>query len=1173
MTFFSVAEYGGKMSDKCETIFLPDKPAEKDEFGSHQTVVDSIVHIIRTQKGEKLIALLGGWGSGKSTIVELLEKRLKGENGNNQTADDNAVFIFDTWACGEDPIRYVLLRELIRYLKNIEWISAKDKEELDNRLTVVSAKKEESKRIEGPLTDFLETMLIISIALFTIGLKLFSDYVNFRLLTSALLNKHYEVFIVAIKEPMTFITIALLVLPFIVFAVGCILGKNLVSILFSKLRTVSETFVTKIEPNFKEFQRLFSDIMDRTANSSSRKLCIVIDNLDRIGRDKAKEDWTTLVNFISFDKEQKHKEWHENLWFIVPFDDIEIRELWDNDNEKKLSNHFVDKTFQISVHVPPLITSNWQVYFSNYMRKAIRNPIHTDAEFYQIYRLFQLKKTIENTIPTPREIKIFINKLAAVHIQRCTKNPNDSNYISLVSQALFVLYVDRIRSINVILDGSVFDEEIRRNYLNDEVLNDFLSLYLNVEKEMASQVLYQPKIESAFINGEYGIIEDVIDRIGFIEQTVIFLVNRRDEMIKNPITIAYSGLILKEIGKSIDIDIYSRSEMLRKLSSYLSRVASFNSLDEKSGIGLVYIINNAERKDETCTRVLSLISKMKFIWDEKDEEPVKEILEKWSIGVLYILKNIEDEKAILDNFSIPGKAKTYVEILRMVGARGEESAGLVKFLKPGTATEGEIFSYLSMLIVKAHVFTRSYADSVKLLINSGAFTEWSWGKLGDSLYGRLQGTNLDIDPEEIISCTDTLIFLSRHRIAGTEEKIVQLALQGHLLSHLKKAIESTNSLAVAICILVVFRFNPNGQHEPAIGNSKEGLHNYSPFIKDPKDIKQRSEGNDLKNVYDRFTDLYLEYYDIEYLLLKLIDFPKFISEILEQVIHKGNSTIITPQLTIDHYEVLEKNLDKGALDSHVSVLIDKTNFISLLAETGFKVGFIRLYIWILRTEKGKKEREYREGFLRTTLDGLSEEIWLEELKKYKESDIINLLLELAGQEIKLSISTNLIKALNTHAIGVLQKQIPFYNDMNDVETFKKILNSLDRSSINTLCRYIQDTMIANSKVSLEQIIMVYGNLLIDSKIVIEKEGIVRFIFLGILERQIKAEWVWLRSALNLVMKRVSKKEGFKDSIKAFKEAIQGMANRGSIADIIEPEFDDVAMRLGITSNMRRNNLD
>src|SRR5688572_30777449 len=121
----------------CRTLLIDDTPAVQDSFapqdgpGPHQRVASAIADLVESsEQGGKVIGLEGGWGVGKSTVVNLLRSRFDG-------SPNLTVIAFDAWAHEGDPLRRTYLETLIRQLQGVGWIEQelwnKRQDEIANR--------------------------------------------------------------------------------------------------------------------------------------------------------------------------------------------------------------------------------------------------------------------------------------------------------------------------------------------------------------------------------------------------------------------------------------------------------------------------------------------------------------------------------------------------------------------------------------------------------------------------------------------------------------------------------------------------------------------------------------------------------------------------------------------------------------------------------------------------------------------------------------------------------------------------------------------------------------------------------------------------------------------------------------------------------------------------------
>lgn len=128
----------------CQPQIVPDTPAEQDLLGPHQRVAAAIAAVVTGQKGGKAIALRGTWGSGKSTVVELLQRALATATDSNRTQ----VFVYDAWAHQGDPLRRSFLEQITSFLHEKQWI---DRENFRAKLDELRRRREHVTSKSTPL--------------------------------------------------------------------------------------------------------------------------------------------------------------------------------------------------------------------------------------------------------------------------------------------------------------------------------------------------------------------------------------------------------------------------------------------------------------------------------------------------------------------------------------------------------------------------------------------------------------------------------------------------------------------------------------------------------------------------------------------------------------------------------------------------------------------------------------------------------------------------------------------------------------------------------------------------------------------------------------------------------------------------------------------------------------
>src|SRR5436853_6306046 len=96
----------------CKTVLLSDKPATDDAFKPHGRIAEAIATLIIEEETGRTIGLQGGWGAGKTTVIELLKRRVANTN--------IAVVDFNAWAHEGDPLRRTFFETIVRKLQDTD---------------------------------------------------------------------------------------------------------------------------------------------------------------------------------------------------------------------------------------------------------------------------------------------------------------------------------------------------------------------------------------------------------------------------------------------------------------------------------------------------------------------------------------------------------------------------------------------------------------------------------------------------------------------------------------------------------------------------------------------------------------------------------------------------------------------------------------------------------------------------------------------------------------------------------------------------------------------------------------------------------------------------------------------------------------------------------------------
>lgn len=274
--------------DKKNTNFIKNQPLGEDLFEnkSQEKIASVISYEVIKNPDFKIIGIDGEWGSGKSNLVKLIEKKLE---------KSHKFFVYDVWGHQEDEQRKSILIELTEFIKS-EPNLVKKKNNWDNKLKLLLAKSKETKTINQPYLSigFIFSLLsIVYIPTVNVFKDSMVDFFEIKRWYWKLLLVAFPILIV--------IGIYLwnLVKNWINRKGFCKSFKLSAEETFqvytnkqreeTKIETISES-----EPSVREFQKWMQEIND----DLQEPIVIVFDNFDRLPKKHILSIWSSIHIFF-----------------------------------------------------------------------------------------------------------------------------------------------------------------------------------------------------------------------------------------------------------------------------------------------------------------------------------------------------------------------------------------------------------------------------------------------------------------------------------------------------------------------------------------------------------------------------------------------------------------------------------------------------------------------------------------------------------------------------------------------------------------------------------------------------------------------------------------------------------------------------------------------------------
>lgn len=1053
--------------------------ASSEDAGPHQRVANAIAEMIESAEvGGKAIGLEGGWGAGKSTVVRFLSDRFSGNDDYTVVLFDAWAHEGDPL---RRTFIEAIVHELCRYgwADKKRW--KKKLEELANRRKKTTTRITPKPTDLGKAMAISLLLVPLGTALIaggfrsgvSLGVGLPPNW--FFCLGLYLVLFPFWVLLyrfVQLRTKVTTLTPGLIPFGAATLAEGCHRGISLsgtspnwfvwIGLLltvgpivhwlyrwwnvssiaaadphettdaegeneedtewaFLISRAINETETETIEtpnPTSIEFDGYFADLMKEALKSDSRRLLLVLDNLDRVDAETALSIWGTLQTFLH-DRDHGTEEWYRQLWVIVPYDPIRIRKLWNQPEEQSLADKdeqkengasearrttesFLDKSFQVRFHVAPPVLSDWKSFLYDLVEEAL--PGHSE-DSHLIYRVFDHCRARDGHPPTPRELKLFVNQIGAIHRQWQHEFP-------LAHVAFFVLTRKNHPQIIDALRKDDFLSDDDRRLLSDDLISSLAGLAFNVKASKGLELLLADSIGNALKSSESDELKAIADRNGAGFWAVLETVATTRWHDEDASGLTKISSQLSATGLLDTHECPEKQSVVHALREAGMSMKAWEPISSEFGSGLCNLLTIQSEADFSTTvlkRFCTCLAKTKAT-EQETHDPA--IVARTTFDLFDHVRSLGHDESIPKTVTLPFQGEKWIAASAVIESVDNEENYWSR-LRPS----GKIDDVLEAFVSKVASGDFSASDIAAIKVTEKCTLKCDWQPLCTAIKDRLDAGQ-SANAAECSNLCQALFQLEALKVEAATSTQTTLCRSGHLLHHFHQAKSQKNAPGQASIILSFVRKHPNLTKPTTAGNSDTG-HQMLVATMSEADEGVATELHSLSSRYGLLPDV-----------LKVVQGSEephaLLVAVLKLVADSGSPEVVfSPDVVKDSWPALRGQLnekDKIARFQNLAGTLAKSNGLcECLQDAGFSPDSSLLYLDMIRGANGAIPNFIE--WLRDGLQRMSKDEWLADLTGNNANCAVCIELSQQGHAPELTI--NFADALRDHAEGIIQgKDIP-----------------------------------------------------------------------------------------------------------------------------------------------------
>ncbi|PWK15808.1 P-loop NTPase fold protein [Tumebacillus permanentifrigoris] len=1154
------------MKDKSETLLISDIPSNKDEFGAHARLASALSSMILKEKGGRSIALTGSWGSGKSTVINLISKEA------DQLKDsDITLLTFDAWEHEGNLLRRTFLEFTIKKLLGKGWLE--DQEKWNVSLSSLSNKhKEQTTKSMPRLTTggqvmvFLTLLVPAGFILFNkLGTKLGSDVNDtFPSIYSyiggviALLPAGIIISIFIIKLGRKFYQSKMKFLfktnkrerkswkwtRNLRKLLRKASSEDFVSLLVNKFENVTITESSETpEPSSIEFQEKFESLMVDALNNDERRLVIVVDNLDRLSSDEVLKVWATMRTFLDSSSSlynEGDRNWKEKFWLLVPFDPRAITlKLEDSSDKLNLATSLFDKTFQARFEVAPPVLSKWRHFMEQLLVQSF--PNHDLVDFHKVYRIFyKIVVSIKKSPITPREIIVFVNQLGTVNRQW-------GNEIPIADQALFVTMKMSNQDIQLLLLNNDLDKYDVTKILGEDYYENLASLYFNVPKQEAVQLIMKPRLENAITKYNQEEISRLSEMPGFWEVSENLADELKNDFKDNQKLLVETAATYGKIPFGF-ITKNSVANYWETLSEIAMGIESWE-MSTRIGEGLIEIMKN-NRDEVLVEKILSSLSK-----SHRDYSVWVETIYK----VFTFLEQYNYDGMFSSAFQVEMNSN---EVVAMIGeglVKKEKYRKLEKYLISSSLDAEEMQTYFLNSAQNGEL-TPNFSSCVQVFSRNNIQLDET--KIVSAIKDRFRNDIL-ISNEVIQSMSLVFEFINEGKTNFGNFIHDDLSI-AYLMHHLKSLIDQNSFKAAMMCAIPMLMHSSEFTLSNSVWNSAAGILLLQGIANEPD--KNANSINDLVRLIMSLKDKSFVY---NKLYGKKIGDKLAIQIVKSAIKKKDRLDFFSAEDIVKYFRNIFYVVEDIDMEALIFELHDKTNIDELIESERFNIWYAHLYsLFVIK--KSEVSKSVVDGLLKVSKDEWKEVF----VNTYS---LLDLAIILHQKNLRVYAGLPLEDALREYVKEVLEQgtEIARKGELHFIITL------LNDSAKKRFSRDLFQIVTSSSMNNLIEVIEAFGEYLLDQDVILENTDLlVRVVFRNILDRLEDIELNWVYKIVSTIpslknQTEVSNWDGFAKRISMALDSEDEIANevRGvliEIANYILPTIDGRSEAASAASDVEVN---